>query len=78
MRTWIACVGGIRPVGFDSKEKAYDYAVDMLFAHCYGDVWEERHAKIELDESYAEDSSHFGFYIDAVDYKLTVYEVEVK
>lgn len=78
MRTWIVCVGGFRPVGFDSKEKAYDYAVDMLFANCFGDVWEERHAKTELDESYAKNSGQFGFYIGVTDYKLTVYEVEVK
>lgn len=78
MRTWIVCVGGFRPVGFDSKEKAYDYAVDMLFAKCGGDFWEEHHAKMKLDESYAENNGQFGFYIDSICFSVTVYEVEIK
>ena len=78
MNTWVVCVGGFHPVGFDSKEKAYEYAVDMLFKHCYGNTWEEQRAKMALDESYAKNNGQFGFYIHSVNYSLTVYEVEVQ
>lgn len=78
MNAWIVCVSGFRPVGFDSREKAYDYAVDMLFKNCFGDVWEERHAKRQLDESYAKNNGQFGYHIDAINSNVIVYEVEVK
>lgn len=78
MNTWIVCMSGFRPVGFDSKEKAYDYAVDMLFKNCFGDVWEERHAKEQLDESYAENNDYFGYHIDMINFNVTVYEVKIK
>lgn len=78
MNAWIVCVSGFRPVGFDSREKAYDYAVDILFKNCFGDIWEERHAKRQLDESYAENNGQFGYHIDAINSNVMAYEVEIK
>lgn len=78
MKSWIVCRSGFSPVGFYSREKAYDYAVTMLFKNCFGDIWEERHAKRQLDESYAKNNDKFGYHIDVTNFSVTVYKVEIK
>lgn len=77
MNIWMVCGNGFSPAGFDSREKAYDYAIDILFENCC-DIWEERIAKSQLDESYAKNNGQFGYHIDSINFNVTVYEVEIK
>ena len=51
------------PAYFDNDYKAYLFMYDVIFSYSFGDVYEERAAKNELDESYAnrESTGTFGF-----------------